>query len=374
MNVVQVNYRFDERLSEPEELLDRYTTLTGWSDALVGAGAEVSVVQRFHRDATVIRGGVRYEFRSSDVRGAVLRQRADIVHFNGLDSPGPLARLALTLAAGTGLVVQDHGSRVPNGNPGGLPRVGRQLLRKRAMRTADAFLFTAAEAANEWRAAGLIGSEQSVYQVLEASTTIRPTPRIDARADSGVRGAPAVLWVGRLDDNKDPMTVLDGFEQALVRLPGAVLTMVYNAEALLTRVRARIAASKALAARVRLAGHVPHESIVNFYSGADVFVLGSHHEGSGYALIESIACGAAPAVTSIPTFRVITGNGAIGALWVPGDAASCATAIEQAAGGDPASARTRTAEHFASHLSWAVVGRQAVAAYAEVISRARSAR
>ena len=43
------------------------------------------------------------------------------------------------------------------------------------------------------------------------------------------------------------------------------------------------------------------------YSAADLFVVGSHHQGSGYALMEACACGAVPVVTAIPTFRLMPG-------------------------------------------------------------------
>ena len=33
---------------------------------------------------------------------------------------------------------------------------------------------------------------------------------------------------------------------------------------------------------------------------ADIFTLGSHREGSGYALTEALACGLPPVVTDIP--------------------------------------------------------------------------
>jgi hypothetical protein len=59
VSVVQVNYAFDKGLTDPDELLDRYFTLTGWSEALRGAGAgSVAVVQRFHRDVRVARNGI----------------------------------------------------------------------------------------------------------------------------------------------------------------------------------------------------------------------------------------------------------------------------------------------------------------------------
>ena len=116
---------------------------------------------------------------------------------------------------------------------------------------------------------------------MEASTALRPLPRDAAREQTGMSGAPAILWVGRLNANKDPLTVLDAFERALPDLPDARLTMIFGTVELFEEVRARIARSPALSARVRLAGVVPHERMAAFYSAADLFVVGSHHEGSG---------------------------------------------------------------------------------------------
>jgi hypothetical protein len=42
--------------------------------------------------------------------------------------------------------------------------------------------------------------------------------------------------------------------------------------------------------------------------------------------MEACACGAVPVVTSIPTFRLLTGNGSVGALWSLDDADGCACA------------------------------------------------
>jgi len=44
LSVVQVNYAFDNGLSDPEALLDRYTTLTGWSEAVLAAGDRLIAV------------------------------------------------------------------------------------------------------------------------------------------------------------------------------------------------------------------------------------------------------------------------------------------------------------------------------------------
>jgi glycosyltransferase involved in cell wall biosynthesis len=375
MRVAQVNYRFDAALADPDELLERYTTLTGWSRALLDGGAErVSVVQRFHRDATVTRNGVEYLFRASGVSRAVAGMRPDITHVNGLDSPVRMAMLRLRLPATTRIVVQDHASHVATERGNAAEQRVRRAARRAAMRAADAFFFTAEALAEPWRAAGLISPQQPVYEVLEAGTTLRPIDRAEARRLSGVLGAPALLWVGRLNAAKDPLTVLDGFERSLARLPGAVLTMVYSETDLLSPLEQRVAASPALRSRVTLAGQVPHRLMPAYYSAADVFVLGSHHEGSGYALIEACACGNVPVVTSIPTFQAITGNGRIGVLWAIGDASAFANALAFAADDDLPSARARSIDHFERALSWPAVGRQAMKAYHDVLARARPLR
>ena len=64
MRIVQANAVYDPAAKTPAALLDLYHTLTGWSAAVARAGAEVSVVQRFHAAATLDRDGVRYEFVS----------------------------------------------------------------------------------------------------------------------------------------------------------------------------------------------------------------------------------------------------------------------------------------------------------------------
>jgi glycosyltransferase involved in cell wall biosynthesis len=203
-------------------------------------------------------------------------------------------------------------------------------------------------------------------QVLESSTRLQPMSRSVARAASGLAGTPAVLWVGRLNANKDPLTVLDGFERSLAHLPQAVLTMVHSDDDLLPAVCARLKGS-ALHDRVRLVGRVSQNALPAYYSAADLFVLGSHHEGSGYALIEACACGAIPVVTSIPSFRAITADGSIGGLWTPGDASDCARALVDVGRQDLPALRQRVEHHFRCALSWETVGRQALAAYREVV-------
>lgn len=58
-----------------------------------------------------------------------------------------------------------------------------------------------------------------------------------------------------------------------------------------------------------------------------MLVAGSRHEGSGYAVIEALACGVVPVVTDIAPFRALTDRGRVGALWPVGNAERLARAL-----------------------------------------------
>jgi glycosyltransferase involved in cell wall biosynthesis len=296
----------------------------------------------------------------------VIEAGPDVIHVNSLEFAPEIWLLRRALGADVAVVVQDHADAVPRSFS------LKGAVRRRLLAAADAFLFTATEQSVPWRSNGFISDRQRVYSVLESSTTLKPMDRDTARSISRTQGRPSVLWVGRLNSIKDPMTVLQGFERAVEFLPEAVLTMVYGDDDLLPAVRRRVNESPSLARSVRLVGRVPHDQMAAFYSSADLFVLGSAHEGSGYSLIEACACGVVPVVTNIPSFRVITNKGTIGVLWPHGDAAACASALGDAARRDLSEERRRVLNHFDHQLSWPVVGADALAIYRDVRATRRS--
>lgn len=89
--------------------------------------------------------------------------------------------------------------------------------------------------------------------------------------------------------------------------------------------------------------------------------------------MEACACGAMPVVNDIPTFRLLTETGSVGALWKVGDAADCARALVDVARREVDAERIRLADHVARELSGDPVGRRALAIYQEVVERRAAA-
>ena len=375
MNVCVIDYGFIPGVSDPDALLDAFPSLTAWCESLLANGASrVTVAQRFGRAAQVVRNGVEYEFRSSvpALHGAARAAKAELAHVNGFHFPLQLWRLRAAIP-GIAMVVQDHGGGDSTRHPAPRGFSVRRTIWRRGLGAANAFLFTAVAQSDSWKAAGLIRPDQRVFGVLESSTSIKALGYREARMASGLRGEPSVLWVGRLNRNKDPLAVLSGFERAATDAPKAHLTMIFSTDELIGAVRERIACSEVLRDRVTLAGSVPHGSMAAYFSAADVFTLGSHHEGSGFALLEACACGSVPAVSDIPSFRAIADD--VGRFWPAGDVESCGRQLAAAwqASTEPG-ARARVVRHFESKLSWPVVGASAMAAYASVLDSVRLSR
>jgi glycosyltransferase involved in cell wall biosynthesis len=368
LRVAVVNAAVEPGIESPDALLARYQLTQAWADAVARAGGEVVVVQRFRRDLVLRRGIVDYHFVAEaplsrqlwGYRAArTLRAlRPDVVHVDGLTFPMLVGYLRLALASSTTIVVQDHGG-IHDDSPG-FSRLRWRAFHRVGLAAADGFLFTAREQAAPWLRAGIVDGSQPVYEIVECSSDLGL-----ASADSkgAIPGRPALLWVGRLNANKDPLTVLRGFEMALETVPDAHLTMVFSESPLLADVKATLSASALLAPRVHLRGFAERAELPALYASADLFVLGSHHEGSGIALMEAMSFGATPIVTDIPSFRVITDSGRLGALFPTGDAFALARAIVKLAGCDLSSRRAPVADFFEHDLSWPSIGRKALGIY-----------
>jgi glycosyltransferase involved in cell wall biosynthesis len=372
LHVVQIGFFNDPRGRTPRELLQSWTTLSDVAQAACRGGLRVSVVQASAHSERLECNGVHYYFgpfgdATETSRGALadlLRVLSpDVLHVHGLDFPRAVLSLP-QLAPEVPIILQDHAS--------GLPRPWRRWLWRRSFRAAAGVAFCALDQAQPFANARLLRAPTRVYEIPESTSHFAPGDPSEARQLTGVEGDPAVLWVGHLDANKDPLTVLAGVSAAIRALPRLRLYCCFGTAPLLAQAEQLIASDSGLSQRVTLLGRVPHERVEQLMRAADIFVLGSHHEGSGYALIEALACGLPPVVTDIPSFRVLTGGGAVGALWPCGDAPALAAALKKVAERTGAATRAAVRRHFERELSSAALGGKLAAMYADVAERRRS--
>jgi glycosyltransferase involved in cell wall biosynthesis len=239
------------------------------------------------------------------------------------------------------------------------------------MSVAAGLAFCALEQARPFADAGLVYPETQLYEVPESTSRFAPGDRQEARRVTDIKGDPAILWVGHLNANKDPLTVLEGISAAARELPRLHLFCCFGAAPLMRDVQSRIASDPNLRDRVHLLGRVPHERIEQLMRAADLFVLGSHREGSGYSLIEALACGLPPVVTDIPSFRSLTGAGSVGMLWPCDDPYALREAIRSVAACADSKMRAAVRAHFDLELSIDSVGLKLASMYEDVLGRKR---
>jgi glycosyltransferase involved in cell wall biosynthesis len=366
-SAAHISFFNDPARRPPRELLEAWPTLVDVAEAAAAAGVRVSVLQNCAEEARLEARGVHYHFLPFGVHGlrggnarlaAVVRSLApQVLHVHGLGFCRDVLSLAALLPE-LPLVLQDHASRPP--------RLWRRPQWRRALAAASAVTFCAAEQAQPFAAAGLLSARTAVHALPESTSRFTPGDQQQARRRTGVHGDPAVLWVGHLDGNKDPLTMLAGVSDAARHLPDLRLWCCFGAAPLLAQVEERVRCDPHLCGRVYLLGRLPHARIEELMRAADVFVLASHREGSGYALIEALACGLPPVVTDIPSFRALTGGGAVGALWPCGDAPTLGRALQAVTACAGGALRTAVRRHFERELSSAALGAKLAELYRAV--------
>jgi glycosyltransferase involved in cell wall biosynthesis len=386
LHVVPLIYFYEADLTTPESLLDRYATIRPFAKALHDEGVRITIVQRFHTNLDFWDGGIHFRFCADSCEPALRKWEIPgsfhssvravctaghlsgpvqtAVHLNGLLYPLQLRALRNFLPPDCSIVAQHHAD-------GPWPPFVRPLQRW-GLRAADGFFFAAHDLAAWWVDHGLISKRQSIFQIMEGSNSFRCEDRVTARTRTRMAGNPVVLWVGRLIPLKDPLTVLEGFTRVLQHLPQARLYMAYGTADMLPAVRERILASKALSEAVTLLGRIEHSQLEDIYNSSDYFVLGSHHEGSGFSLAEAMACGVVPVVTDIPSFRVMTDGGRIGACWRPGSPEAFADKFLEVMRQPLEQLSRRAHSFFHSQLSYKAIARDSVHAYREVTAARQS--
>jgi glycosyltransferase involved in cell wall biosynthesis len=279
----------------------------------------------------------------------IKKQGPDIVFVQGLHNPLQLLQLGVRLNKKVKLIAQHHAEKPSSGI--------KKLLQKIACKYLDACLFASHELGDEWVKSDIIPSTVKIHEVMEVSSIFSPIDKADARAKTGAKGYPVFLWVGRLNNNKDPLTVVKAFLQFAALNPSAQLYMIYHTDELLGNIQDLLNQSPQKDA-VKLIGKVPHDELQYWFNSADIILSGSHYEGSGTAVCEAMSCGCMPLVTDISSFRMITDKGRCGLLYEPGNEAALLAALKQTKEIDLEEKQKLSIQYFHSNLSFEAIARR----------------
>jgi glycosyltransferase involved in cell wall biosynthesis len=235
----------------------------------------------------------------------------DLLHVHGEGA----AALLLPLLAWRRSVVTLHGLHLFR-RASGAQRLAAQLNLRAVAHAADTTICVSS--AEQHVLAGAIGSALTERKTTVVHNGARIPPieetsgRARVRTELGLTESESVaIWVGSLDERRDPVAVARAAEQT-----GTTLLVVGEGH-----LRADV--ERAAQSHVRLLGQ--RDDVPQLLGAADVFVLMSQREGLSFALVEAMAHGLPSIVADIPENREAIGDAGIAVPY--GDTDAVANAL-----------------------------------------------
>ena len=127
--------------------------------------------------------------------------------------------------------------------------------------------------------------------------------------------------------------------------------MVYHENELLPALRSRVLSSEKLKDAVVFVGRIPNDELLQWFSAADFYVSASHREGGSFALLEAMACGCVPIVTSIPAAMHVIEAGKYGLYFSVSQTADLAEKLTASTKIDLNAFSSLVEAHFKTDLS-----------------------
>ena len=355
MKLIFTSYSGALDFDDPHVWLKRIEGYTGILEALVERGHEVTGIEHINYEGALQENGVQYIFQKQTRRvqyfpkrlhRTIKRLNPDIVFINGSIFPVQLIQLRKSLQSSTRIIVIHRSEKPYKGIKG--------FLQARADKKIDAYLFSSDDFRDEWKNNIDI---RKMHVIMHGSSVFRQEDKRAARESLLIEGSPLFLWVGRLDNNKDPLTVLKAFAKYIITNAAARLYMIYHEQPLLKQV-SEFVLQNALGKNVFLVGKIPHAGLGDWYSAADFIISGSHYEGGGISVVEAVSCGCIPLITDIPSFRSVTKNGKFGFLYPPGSTDGLTEILSQVSSININNEQVKILKHFDEELSFTAIARK----------------
>jgi len=327
MRFVSLGYIKSDGFHDPQSWLERIKPYGEVLEALAKKHSVFSFEQ-IDFEGTYQLNGVEYHFIHlknrkwpSSLHRQVKDLRPDVVIVHGLDSPFQVMQLRKSLGKNVTILVQSHADRIPPG--------WRKRLQKIADQSIDAYLFTSAGMATPWINNKIIAGENKIKEVMMGASIFRVMNKDAATSVTKIQGYPVFLFVGRIDANKDPYTLIEAFSKfARTKSSVSLYLIIQNPEK--KGEIQKLIEVNSMENNIFLVGKIPHAEMQAWLSSADFIISTSHAEAFGMAVAEAMSCGCLPIVTNIPSFRKLTNNGDCGILFEPGDVEQLVASLEKA--------------------------------------------
>ena len=355
MKLVFTSYSSSPEFSQPDLWLERINGYTGILEHLNKTNT-VFGIERIDYEGEYEYKGVRYFFTRLNRKVArfpfklhkqIKSLEPDVVFVNGFIFPLQVLQLRWQLGKKVKIIVLHRAERPFSGI--------KRYLQKMADKCVSHYCFTSAEFGDEWIRKGIIKERSKIREIIQASSVFAIVDRVVAMRSISVTGVPVFLWVGRLDTNKDPITIVKAFIQFLTSQPRARLYMIYQSCELLDDVNELLRDDEIAKQAIVLVGRVDHARMQLWYNSADFIISGSYYEGSGVAVSEAMSCGCIPIVTNIASFRRMTGPGKCGLLFEPGNCGQLTRLLLHTGNLDLANEREKVVRQFEEELSFAAI-------------------
>jgi glycosyltransferase involved in cell wall biosynthesis len=351
MKIVSIGYSKTEEFSDPVKWLERISFYTGLLEALAKQH-HVTSIERINYEGQLKQNDVDYHFinlKSKVVRfpwrmhRLIKKMEPDVVFVNGFIFPLQIIQLRWKLGRWVKIIILHRSEKPASGL--------KKWFQKIANKKVDGFLFSSLEFGKDWK--GII-DQQNIHEIVQASSSFQPGDKNKARELFSIKGSPVFIWVGNLDKNKDPLTLIRAFKEYLSFHPQAVLYIIHQSDELISECKELIGTNE----NIKLVGKVEHNKLESWYNTADFFISTSHYEGNGIAALEAMSCGCIPILSNIISFRRMTGPGKCGSLFKPGNADDLLMVLIETNELDKDAEKEKVLQHFRNELSFEAIARK----------------
>jgi len=134
-----------------------------------------------------------------------------------------------------------------------------------------------------------------------------------------------IVFVGRLEGQKDPLLLIETFKRAVVHIPDACLLIV--GQGALRKKMEELIREYALEGKVVFFNSLPQDKVAGIMQISDIFLMTSAFEGMPRSVMESLGCGLPVVTTEVGEVRLVVRDGFSGIVCKGHDAGSLAQSV-----------------------------------------------